>query len=154
MIPFLVPYYSSLQFAHGLWRWAVLAAAMASIVSAIRGLAGVPVGRKAGVLYIGALDLQILLGLLLYFTSPLVSSAWLNISAAMKAQELRFFAVEHPTAMLIAAVLAHIGSVRARKAPGARSRHARLLLWHALSLGAILIGIPWWRPLWRLATAP
>jgi hypothetical protein len=66
---------------------------------------GKTAGSRGGDL--AALDVQFLLGLGLYATSPLVRSAWMNLAEAMKAHEQRFFALEHLTSMLLAIALAH-----------------------------------------------
>jgi hypothetical protein len=146
--------YPTLLSIHGYWRWVVLLAAVASIIVAIRGLSGgrpfAPGGRKAGVLYVAAIDMQFLIGIGLLFLSPVVRSAWMDVGAAMKVKELRFFLVEHTTAMFIAVALAHIGWVRCKKAASDALKYRRILLWNCLSLVAILIGIPWLlRPLFR-----
>jgi hypothetical protein len=138
---------------HSCWRWAVLLSGVVALTVAIMGLAGnrpfAPRGRMAGVFFVAALDLELLIGLALYACSPLVRTAWSNLAAAMKVQELRFFAVEHLTVMLVAVVLAHVGSVRTKRAATDSQRYRRMLVWYGASLVAILIGIPWWRPLLR-----
>lgn len=143
--------YSSLLLVHSWWRWVVLISALVSIGCAAYGLVRrESFNRKASVIYVALIDVQFLLGLLLYGASPLVRSAWMNMSAAMKQQEMRFFSVEHLTAMILAVALAHIGSVRAKRTHDIQKKNSRILLWHALSLIAILVGIPWWRPLFHV----
>ncbi len=138
---------------HSYWRWAVLATALFAIVIAALGLAGkwsfAPWGRKAGVLFVTALDMQLLIGLLLYAASPLVRMSFSNMAAAMKIHEQRFFTVEHSVIMLLAVALAHVGAVRAKRAPADRAKFRQMLIWYVASLAAILAGIPWWRPLLR-----
>lgn len=145
--------YPTLLSIHGYWRWVVLLTAVVSIIAAIRGVVGgrpfAPGGRKAGVLYVAAVDMQFLIGIGLLFLSPLVRAAFMDVGAAMKQKELRFFLAEHTTAMLIAVTFAHIGWTRCKKAASDALKYRRLLLWNSLSLAAILIGIPWWRPLFR-----
>ena len=102
-----------------------------------------------------ALDVQFLLGLLLYFwLSPFTTQAMSDISGAMKSSGLRFFLVEHAFGMLLGLALAHIGAVRVRKAPPER-RHRLASIYFVLALLAILASIPWpglpaGRPLFRL----
>lgn len=145
--------YPTILALHGSWRWAVLLTAALALSVAVAGLAGrrsfTPWGRKAGVLYVTALDMQLLLGLLLYAASPLVRTALSNFAGAMKIQEMRFFAVEHLTCMLVAVVLAHVGSVLTKRAAEDRVKYRRMLLWNAASLAMIALGLPWWRPLFR-----
>ena len=102
-----------------------------------------------------ALDLQMLVGLLLYvFLSPFTTQAFQDFGAAMRTPGLRYWAVEHITLMLLAVILAHIGSVRVRKAPSDNSRHLRTALFFGGVVLLLLLGMPWpglpnGRPLFR-----
>lgn len=103
-----------------------------------------------------AIDVQFLIGLLLYVgISPLTRQAFSNFGAAMKDDERRRFAVEHPTMMLAAIALWHAASVIGRRSPLDHVRHR----WHAIAAGLALlllyVGTPWpWtaiaRPFLRL----
>jgi hypothetical protein len=84
-----------------------------------------------------SLDVQVLIGLILYWLSPITSGAIGNMGEAMQNRIVRFWAVEHVTSMIVAVALAHIGVARARKGKGGA---AVLFL---LALLAILAGIPW-----------
>lgn len=101
-----------------------------------------------------ALDVQVLLGLLLYlWLSPITRAAFHALSASMHSAQVRFWIVEHPIGMIGAMVLAHIGHARLRRGPDVRHRRAaRWLLTLALLL--LLASIPWpglvyGRPLFR-----
>jgi hypothetical protein len=96
-----------------------------------------------------ALSLQVLLGLILYALSPLVRIGLGDLGAAMGVKELRFFAVEHITGMLIAVTLVHVGAMRVRRAPTDRAKFREAVIWQTLTVASILISIPWWRPLLR-----
>jgi hypothetical protein len=65
----------------------------------------------------------------------------------MASADLRFFALDHPLGMLIAIVLAHLGSGLSRKADGDRARHGRAAALYTLSLAVVVLSIPWSRPL-------
>lgn len=133
---------------HSLLRWAVLAAGLAAVVRG--GARNSSIGRWFTIL----LDVQLLLGLLLYFAlSPFTRAALQDFGAAMKNPQLRFFAVEHVFGMLIALVLAHIGTAKIRKAPEGRGQRLAMIF-YGLALVAILVSIPWpgmpaGRPLFR-----
>ena len=105
---------------HSLLRWVVLLAGIAAVARGFMGGKGkswTTSDSRAGLLFITALDLQFLLGLLLYvFLSPTVRTAFVNFGAAMKDPMLRFFAVEHILGMIVAITLAHIGRARTKKA--------------------------------------
>ena len=140
--------YGLLLLIHSWLRWAVIAAGVAA---AVRG--GTREGT-AGKWFIILLDIQLLIGLLLYFVfSPLTKAALSDFGGAMKVSQLRFFAVEHAFGMLIGLVLAHVGRKRiTRAAPERRARLA--MIFYGLALLAILVSIPWpgmpaGRPLFR-----
>ena len=114
-----------------------------------------PADNRAGVIFTGLYDLQMLVGLALYFAlSPLTSAAMADFGAAM-GSGLRYWAVEHPFGMILGLVLAHIGRVRIRKARDDERKHRAAALFFALSVIAILVSIPWpfmtnGRPLFRM----
>ena len=91
-----------------------------------------------------AADLQLILGLLLYFAwSPTASQVRADFGAAMKDPTLRFWAVEHGSAMLLAVACVHIGKVLAGKAASDGSRSRRIVLWFGIVLVLILAMSPW-----------
>ncbi len=143
---------------HSGWRWVVLLAAVAALVAAVAGLVGqrpfAPLGRKTGLIYVTALDMQLLMGIVLFAASPLVSAALADMGAAMKIKELRFLTVEHGVLMLLAVALAHIGSARAKRAATDALKYRRMLVWYAASFLVMLAGIPWARPLLRGLVGP
>ena len=140
--------YGLVLLVHSWLRWAVLAAGLAA---AFRGGAR---DSNAGKWFTILLDVQIVLGLLLYFVlSPFTKTALADFGAAMGNSQLRFFAVEHVFGMVIGVALAHIGRAKIRKA--SENRRPRLAaIFYGLALVAILASIPWpgmpaGRPLFR-----
>ena len=149
--------YTLLLSSHSILRWVVLLAALGAVGLGIAGWRGRPWGshdRIVGRAFVGALDLQILIGLVLYVgLSPIVGAAFSNIGEAMRDRMLRFFLVEHLIGMIVAAALAHVGAVRIKKASDDRQRHRTAAVFFGLSLVVILLSIPWpgmpaGRPLW------
>jgi len=112
--------YSATLLLHSLLRWVVLATGLAAAGRGITGWNGkawTHADNRAGFAFVTALDLQFLLGILLYVVlSPNVSAAFSNIGGAMKDPALRFFLVEHAAGMIVALVLAHIGRAKTKKA--------------------------------------
>lgn len=136
---------------HNIVRWLVLIAALVAIGRALWGWLGQKEWTKAdniaGLLYTSMIDLNVLLGLLLYlFLSPLTQAAFADFGAAMGNADLRFFAVEHSVVMIIALALVHIGRSFSKKATGSVKKHRTAAIWFILSLLAILLAIPWQRP--------
>jgi hypothetical protein len=102
----------------------------------------------AGVIYVGLVDLNVLLGLVLYiFLSPLTRAAFANFGEAMSNSTLRFFAVEHIFGMIVALVLAHVGRMLSKRAMDTVKKHRAAAIWFALSFLVILATIPWGRAL-------
>jgi hypothetical protein len=147
----LYPFILSL---HNIVRWLILIAALVAIARALIGWFGkrdwTKTDNLAGVLYVSGVDLNVLLGLILYlFLSPLRQAIFGNFGAAMADSNLRFFAVEHLAGMIIALVLAHIGRSTSKKAAEAVRRHRAAAIWYGISFLVILATIPWDRPFWR-----
>ncbi|NIM95491.1 MAG: hypothetical protein GTO18_17475 [Anaerolineales bacterium] len=143
--------YSVLLALHNFTRWAVLILGLFAIGQVLYGWIKdrpwTSAHRRAGQLYTISLDIQLLIGILLVFFSPIVEVALSNFSAALETEQLRFFIIEHIPLMVIAIVLAHIGNARAKKVEGDRNRHKQALIWYSLSLAGVILAIPWWRPL-------
>jgi hypothetical protein len=144
---------------HSWLRWAVL---LAGLLALLRGLSAWSGGRpwtrsddRAGAMFVGLLDLQMLLGLALYFLlSPITTAALQDFGAAMGNAPMRFWAVEHVTGMIVGIALAHVGRARIKKATDERRRHRTAAIFFGLALVAILASIPWpgtpyVRPLFR-----
>jgi hypothetical protein len=118
-------------FIHSLLRWFVLAAGLYAVARAFGG------NGRAGRWFAILLDIQVLLGLIVYWLSPITSSALANMGGAMQNRVVRFWTVEHSFSMLVALALAHIGLARAKKGKGGSA------VLYLLALLAILAGIPW-----------
>src|SRR5262245_25884760 len=150
--------YDVVLLAHSWIRWIALIAAVGTQIAAARIQQPADRTRADGwsLAAMAALDLQMLLGLLLYFSlSPVTTEAMKNMSGAMRNPMLRFWAVEHLTAMLGAVVLAHVGRALARKGRTHESVRRRLLICFALATILMIVGIPWpgfpyERPLFRI----
>lgn len=145
---------------HNLLRWVVLIAGLVTVIRAIAGLSGNRTWQRAddraGLIYTVAFDLQVLVGLILFFAlSPITTRALGDFAAAMGNTLMRYFTVEHSLLMLVALVLAHVGRTLSRRAPTDRAKFRRGAIWFTLSLIVLLAAIPWpflnpGRPLFRL----
>jgi hypothetical protein len=129
-------------------------AAVLSIIRAINGLAfkrgWTQQDNRVGLWFTIFMDIQALLGILLYFFfSPLTMSALQNFAGAMGNASVRFFAVEHIFLMILALGVAHMGRTFIRKGVTAPEKHRRTLIWFGLAILLVLAAIPWSRPLLR-----
>ena len=144
--------YNFILAVHNILRWIVLVLLIIALVRAYWGWFGKrewdPTDTRVGRFYSISLDIQFLLGLILYFfLSDLTKIVLSNFGAAMSAREPRFFGVEHVFFMILAVILAHVGVAAAKRAEEAVIKHRRSAIWFSLSLIAILLGMPWFRPL-------
>ena len=134
--------------AHNIMRWVVVVLAIYALVRIFMGVFGkrefTETDRKALSFYAIGMDIQLLLGLLLYFfLSPITTAALGNFGAAMSNSAIRFFAVEHILLMVVAVVLAHVATVMARRATTSASKFNRAAIWLSLSVLAVAVAIPW-----------
>ncbi len=88
------------------------------------------------------MDVQLLIGLILYFTQGWFESLK-HIGESMKDPMLRFFTIEHSVMMIIAWILVHAGRVSVKKAKTSPSKFKKSLLFFGIALLLILIAIPW-----------
>ena len=146
--------YMFVLFAHNIFRWVVLIAGIVTVVMSFVGWFSksdwTRTNEKMGMAYVSLIDMNVLLGLLLYiFLSPITKAVFANFGAAMGDNTLRFFAVEHIFGMIVALAAAHVGRVLTKKATEPLKKHRTVAIWYTLSLLIILAMIPWDRPLLR-----
>lgn len=86
-----------------------------------------------------SLHIQLVLGLILYFTSPLVvfAKGWMKVAQA------RFFGMEHILIMVIAIAVITIGRGKAERSADPKKKHNYIAVWFTIGLILILAGIPW-----------
>ncbi len=136
-----------LQSLHNIARWVVI---LLAVIVIIRGLTGWLSKRRFNaadnrysLYYTVFFDLQLLLGLILYFTKGWAGVLAGDFAAAMRSSGTRFFAIEHILLMLVALAVAHIGRSASRKGKTDQSKHRRAVLWYGLSFILLLAAIPW-----------
>ncbi len=124
---------------HSLWRWVVLITAIAAIVKALVGwVSQQPWSRlddRLGMIYTIALDVQVLIGLILY----ILEQRWRLADP--------FFTYVHPIIMIFALALAHIGRSRSQRIENAVAKHRTAAIFFLLSFFLIVAAIPWQRRL-------
>ena len=151
--------YTTVLTIHSWLRWIALILAVGATINAYldrsESLERLP-GKWWDTLFMLALDLQILLGLALYFgLSPFTIEGMNDLGAAMRNPALRFWTVEHILAMVGAVVLVRIGRVMAMTATSTAARRRRRWISFALCTAVMVAGIPWpglanGRPLFRM----
>jgi hypothetical protein len=140
--------YTALLFIHSWIRWLVILSGLAALGGAVGGLssrrAWLPVDNARLAIFGTSLDVQLLLGLILYiFLSPVTHSGFADMGLTMRDPILRFFVIEHMVGMLVAVALTHVGRARVRKKSEASARHRTVLIFIGIAMVAILLSIPW-----------
>lgn len=100
--------------------------------------------KKLGLFALIFSHIQLLLGLILYFVSPMVQS----FGVAMKDSTLRLYALEHPLINIIAVALITIGWSKHKKAADDKNKFKSFAVFYTIGLVLILSRIPWkaWLP--------
>jgi len=134
---------------HKMFFYIVFAILVVSTVKFILGWLGkkefMPIDKKLATFTVIVVHIQVLIGLGLYFISPLIKSAYQDIGAAMKDASVRFYLVEHMSLMIIGAVLITIGSIKSKKATESQAKFKTLALFFSIGFVLVLSRIPWER---------
>ena len=142
--------YEGILVLHNTLRWLLLISLVITLARYLSGwlinLSWKKLDNVLGIVFTSLMDLQLLLGLALYFfLSPVMKVAFSDFGAAMKDNNLRFFAVEHFSMMLIAVALVHIGRAKSKKAKTDQKKFMTASIFILIALVLILAGIPWSR---------
>jgi hypothetical protein len=136
--------YSGILATHSYLRYIIVLLLVISIVLAIAGLMNKgPYTKKHDklnlFLFICA-HTQLLLGIILYIVSLTNGYRVQFNSSTMKEPALRYFAVEHALAMIIAIVLITVARISTKKTPVDQVKHRRTLTLNLIAL-LIIIGV-------------
>jgi hypothetical protein len=128
---------------HNIIRWAVLLFGVLTVLNAFTGTIKKRVftesDNKSNLLFMISCDIQLLLGLLLFF-----GNSWMSRMSNLKTDvSVRFFSMEHAAIMIIAWIFVHAGRVAVKKATTDAAKHKRMLIFFGLALLLILVSIPW-----------
>lgn len=95
--------------------------------------------RKIALFALISSHIQLLVGLVLYFISPLGSAVF----GQMKEASLRLTSLEHPLINIIAIVLITIGWSKHKKAATNEAKFQSIAVFYGIGLALILSRIPW-----------
>ncbi|WP_344823073.1 hypothetical protein [Rurimicrobium arvi] len=134
---------------HSFLRWIVIILAVAAVLKSLSGLLSkrsfAASDRKISLFFMISMDIQLLVGLVLYFTGAWGIKNIQNngMASVMKDPAGRFFAVEHTIGMVLAIAAAHIAHSAAKKALGDQAKFRKVFLFSLISLIIMLAMIPW-----------
>lgn len=152
--------YPLLLALHSWNRWLVLVFALLTVISALtlasRKAPWTRRANKFSVFFTAAVDIQFLLGVLLYaVATPWMRLLLQNPGGVMGERVTRFWTVEHLFGMVVAVTLIHIGRVKIKKSADAVEQSKKAAIFFTIALLIMLATIPWpglpqGRPLFRL----
>ncbi len=139
--------YTGFLHLHSTLRYVVLILLIVAVIKAWINWQGkkdfMPGDKKIYLFTLIAVHTQLLIGLVLYFISPIIDQVYADFGAAMKDAMLRFWGMEHFAMMLIAIILITIGYSSAKKTTNAVAKHKKVAIFYLIGLVLILVSIPW-----------
>jgi drug/metabolite transporter (DMT)-like permease len=138
--------YITLLTLHSLLRWIVLALLLFAVYIAATGYFKKRVfsGTDNAVRHwtATAAHIQLLIGMILYFKSPVVK-AWWKIKGSLLPFDYKFFSLLHLVLMFAAIVVLTVGSAKTKREMTDQKKFSTMLIWFVVALLLILIAIPW-----------
>ncbi|TDP60229.1 hypothetical protein [Flavobacterium dankookense] len=135
--------YTFIQKFHSGWAYLALLLLLIAVFNAVLGIISkkefTAKDRKIALFGLIGTHIQLVVGLLLYFVSPL----GLDSLGQMKDAALRLTSLEHPLTNIIAIVLITIGWSKHKKAENSLAKFKSITIFYGLGLVLILSRIPW-----------
>lgn len=136
--------YSIFKNLHSGFRYIVFILVVLAIIQSLLGWLGkkpyTEVNRKINLFALISAHTQLLIGIILYFLSPLVQFN----SGTMKNDTARYFTVEHWVMMLVAIILITVGHSKSKKTVLPQAKHKTIAIFYIIAfliiLGAIMAG--------------
>ena len=133
--------HNGLLVSHSYLRYIILILLTVVIIASLLGMiskkAYTDGDNKLGLYLFIATHLQLLVGLILFFISPVVQFS----GAAMKDATARYWLVEHNSAMLIAIVFITLARTTSKKMTDGRAKHRRMFIFNLIALVIIVLTI-------------
>lgn len=135
--------YEIIQKFHSGWAYLTLLILVIAVLNAVVGLVSkkefVTKDRKIALFALIVTHIQILVGIVLYFVSPLGLASF----GQMSDKALRLTSLEHPLINIIAVVLITIGWSKHKKMEISNTKFKTFSIYYSLGLLLILSRIPW-----------
>ncbi|KAB8031977.1 hypothetical protein [Fluviispira multicolorata] len=140
--------YDIILFVHSWLRWIIILSLFIVLFKSTQGWLKNATYQKGdkiwGGILIGSIHLQLLIGLILYFSlSPIVRTAMSNMGFAMKNPALRYWAVEHFVSILIFATLIQFGRIFSKRANQDLKKHKRMAIFAWAGMLILVATLPW-----------
>lgn len=139
--------YTGLLHLHNLLRYVIVILLIVTIVKSFIGWFNkktyTPLDDKLSLFLFISAHVQLLVGLAVYFMSPIVDIALDDMKVAMGNSSLRFWAVEHISSMILGIIIISLGRIMAKKASTDGSKFRRQAVYFTLGMIIIFSAIPW-----------
>ncbi len=141
--------YTTIQFLHSYWAYLVLLIVFLATINALVSYFGkkeyAPKDFRISLFALIVTHIQFLIGLILYFVSPLGMQSITNngMGAVMKDSLLRLYAVEHPLVLILTVVFITIGYSKHKKKLVSSGKFKMLAIFYTIALVLMLSRIPW-----------
>ncbi|MEM9674230.1 MAG: hypothetical protein AAF992_16680 [Bacteroidota bacterium] len=87
--------------------------------------------------------IQLIIGILLYIKSPIISYYWASSDNSTTSSDPSFFGLYHFGFMLLSIIILTIGSAKAKREKSDKAKFRTMLVWFSVALLVILVAIPW-----------
>lgn len=135
--------YEIIQKFHSGWAYLTLLILVLAVLNAVVGLVSkkefLAKDRKIALFALIVTHIQILVGVILYFVSPVGLASF----GQMSDKALRLTSLEHPLINIIAVVLITIGWSKHKKMESSATKFKTFSIFYSLGLLLILSRIPW-----------
>lgn len=135
--------YNFIQKFHSGWAYLAILVLILAVVNSFIGKNSqkefTSKDRKIALFALIGIHTQLVVGLILYFVSPLGASSL----GQMKEASLRLTSLEHPLINIIAIALITIGWSKHKKAATSEAKFKSIVVFYGLGLALILSRIPW-----------
>jgi len=135
--------YTFIQKFHSGWAYLALLLLVIAVANAAIGMTSnkefSPRDRKLALFALIGAHIQLVIGLVLYFISPLGMASF----GQMSDKALRLTSLEHPLVNIIAIVLITIGWSKHKKTELSNAKFKSIAIFYGLGLLLILSRIPW-----------
>lgn len=135
--------YTFIQKFHSAWAYLVLLLLVLAVINSFLGLSSkkdfTAKDRKIALFALIFTHLQLVIGFILYFVSPLGKDSL----GQMKDAALRLTSLEHPLINIIGIVLITIGWSSHKKQESSNGKFKKIAIFYGLGLLLILSRIPW-----------
>ena len=135
--------YEFIQKLHSGWAYIALLLLVIAVINAVMGMSSkkefLPKDRKISLFGLIGVHVQLLIGLILYFVSPL----GLESLGQMSDKMLRLTSMEHPLINIIGIALITIGWSKHKKTTDSTAKFKAITVFYGLGLLLILLRIPW-----------